>query len=102
MWLVRYLIGTNNMGICYSRIGSKEMTGYVDADHASHESRYSIFCYIFMYGGAPIFWKSGFEERFLLSTSEFEIRAVYGLCNLTRGVFIVNNINIIKMKSIMP
>ena len=92
MWLVRYLIGTINMGICYSLDVSNELTGYVDADHASHESRYSIFCYIFMYAGGPIFWKNGFEERFSLSTAESEIRAVYGLRECIKHLLYMKNV----------
>jgi hypothetical protein len=92
MWLVRYLIGTINMGICYSLDGSNEMTGYVDADHASHESRYSIFCFIFMYAGGPIYWKNGFEERFSLSTAESEIRAVYGLRECIKHLLYMKNV----------
>jgi hypothetical protein len=90
MWLVRYLIGTIYMGISYSLDGPNEMTGYVDADHASHESRYSIYCYIFMYAGGPIFWKNGFEERYSLSTAESEIRAVYGLRECIKHLLYMN------------
>jgi hypothetical protein len=92
MWLVRYLIGTINMGICYSLDGSTDLVGYVDADHASHESRYSIFCYIFTYADGPIFWKNGFEERFSLSTAESEIRAVYGLRECIKHLLYMKNV----------
>ena len=63
----------------YDIDGSHTIDGYVDADHASHESRYSVYCYIFMIAGGALFWKNGFEERYSLSTAESEIRAVYGL-----------------------
>jgi len=79
LWLVRYLISTINLGITYSLDGDSTITGYVDADHASHESRRSIYSYIFMFAGGPLFWKNGFETRFSLSTGESEIRAVFAL-----------------------
>jgi hypothetical protein len=92
LWLIRYLIGTINMGISYSLEGSNELTGYVDADHASHESRFSIYCYIFMYAGGPIFWKNGFEERYSLSTAESEIRAVFGLRECIKHLLYMKNV----------
>ena len=55
------------------------MLGFVDADHASHESRRSIYCYIFTLAGGALSWKNGFETRFSLSTAESEIRAVFAL-----------------------
>jgi hypothetical protein len=79
LWLVRYLISTINLGITYHLDGDKSITGYVDADHASHESRRSIYSYIFMFAGGPLFWKNGFETRFSLSTGESEVRAVFAL-----------------------
>ena len=91
-WLLRYLIGTTNLGIRYSIDASSEITAYVDADHASHESRYSIYCYIFMFAGAPIFWKNGFEERFSLSTAESEIRVVYGLRECTKHTLYMKSV----------
>ena len=92
IWLLRYLIGTINLGIRYSIDASSEITAYVDADHASHESRYSIYCYIFMFAGAPIFWKNGFEERLSLSTAESEIRAVYGLRECIKHILYMKNV----------
>ena len=79
LWLIRYLKGTIDLGVGYDIDGPQTIDGYVDADHASHESRYSVYCYIFMIAGGALFWKNGFEERYSLSTAESEIRAVYGL-----------------------
>ena len=63
--LVRYLISTINLGVTYHLDGNKSITGYVDADHASHEIRRTIYSYIFMFAGGPLFWKNGLETRFL-------------------------------------
>ena len=79
LWLVKYLNSTINLGITYHMNGDPNIVGYVDADHASHESRRSVYSYIFMFAGGPIFWKNGFETRFSLSTGESEVRAVYAL-----------------------
>ena len=84
LWVIRYIKGTIDFGIEYSMNKPHTLQGYVDADHASHESRYSIYCYIFTYAGAPVFWKNGFEHRFSLSTAESEIRAVYALRECTK------------------
>jgi hypothetical protein len=53
--------------------------GYVDADHASHEDRKSIYSYIFTLAGAPFAWKVGFQTRISLSTAESEVRAIAAL-----------------------
>ena len=73
------LTGTINLGITYHMDGDPNIVGYVDADHASHESRRSVYYYIFKYSGGPIFWKNGLETRFSLSTGESEVRVVYAL-----------------------
>jgi hypothetical protein len=39
LWLVKYLICTINLGVKYYLNGDPNIVGYVDADHASHESR---------------------------------------------------------------
>ena len=38
--LIRYLKGIIDLGVGYDIDGSQKIDGYVDADHASHESRY--------------------------------------------------------------
>ena len=79
IWVLRYLAGTKEKGITYSLGKDLHLDGYVDADHASHEERRSIYCFIFTLAGGVISWKNGFETRFTLSTAESEIRAVYAL-----------------------
>ena len=69
---------TIDLGVGYDIDGSQTIDGYADAGHASHWSRYSVFCNIFIIGGVALFWKNEFEERYSLSTAESEIRVVYG------------------------
>ena len=77
IWLIKYLKGSFDLGITYSNDNDNNLTGYVDADHASHEDRRSRYCHIFMLAGGPIFWKNGFEAYFCLSTAESEVRAIF-------------------------
>jgi hypothetical protein len=79
LWLIRYLKGSIDLGLCYSSSSDHQLLGYADADHASHEDRRSRYCYMFMLAGGPIFWKNGFEARFSLSTAESEVRALFAL-----------------------
>ena len=74
----KILKGTIDLGVGYDIDGSQTIDGYADAGHASHWSRYSVLCNIFIIGGGALFWKNEFEERYSLSTAESEIRAVYG------------------------
>jgi hypothetical protein len=92
IWLIKYLKGTTNLGIEYSLDSDLSLTGYVDADHASHEDRRSRYCYIFMLAGGPISWKNGFETRFTLSTAESEIRAIYGLREAIKHVLYLKKV----------
>jgi hypothetical protein len=92
LWLIKYLKGTIDLGITYSIDNDFNLTGYVDADHASHEDRRSRYCYIFMIAGGPISWKNGFETRFTLSTAESEIRAIFGLREAIKHVLYLKKV----------
>jgi hypothetical protein len=92
LWLVKYLIGTIDLGITYHLNGDPKLDGFVDADHASHESRRSIYTYLFMLAGGPLFWKNGFETRFSLSTGESEVRAVFALREAIKHVLYMKKV----------
>ena len=77
--VARYLAGTVDLGITYRIVDDFNVRGYVDADHASHEDRKSIYSYIFTLAGAPFAWKVGFQTRISLSTAESEVRAIAAL-----------------------
>ncbi|EMG45193.1 Polyprotein, partial [Candida maltosa Xu316] len=73
--VVRYLNGTFDYGLCYSKVG--ELQVYADSDWASIPSdRKSITGYIVTYAGAPISWKSKKQPTVALSTMESEFMAL--------------------------
>ena len=98
LWLVKYLKGTKELGISYRLDADNTLAGYADADHASHESRRSIYSYLFMFAGGPLFWKNGFEARFSLSTAESEIRAVFALREAIKHVLYMKKVFISLLK----
>ena len=79
LWTLQYLKSTKDRGITYHMDGEFDLTGYVDADHGSHEDRKSVYSFLFMLAGGPISWKSGFETLVSLSTAESEVRACHAL-----------------------
>jgi len=80
IWMARYLKGTINRGIEYSMHGDFNITGYVDSDHASAENRKSCYHFLFMFAGAPIYWKSGTSDRVCIGgTAESEVRGVHAM-----------------------
>ena len=57
--LFRYLRGTKDLGLLYSRDGVSKVVGYADAGYKSDpKSGKSQTGYIFLKNGAPISWKS--------------------------------------------
>ena len=74
--IFRYLNGTLNYGILYSKQNS-ECYGYSDADFAGDVSdRKSTSGYCFMFGGATVSWKSAKQQCVSLSTTESELVAL--------------------------
>ena len=78
-WLLRYLYTTSHIGLTYRLESSSELIGWADADNASHESRRSIYMWLFTLAGSPISWKNGFNDRISLSTCESETRAIHAM-----------------------
>ena len=77
--IFRYLKGTYNYGIVYSRNDHSDdlMIGYSDADFAGDvNDRKSTSGYIFMINGAPVSWKSRKQTCVALSTAEAEYVAL--------------------------
>ena len=74
---LRYLAGTINLGITYSKQSSFSLTGYVDADYAQDESdRISVTGYVFMLAGGPITWASRKQKSPAASSTEAEYVAL--------------------------
>jgi len=69
--VLRYLQGSANRGITYSRTG--DLQAYSDASYAEDPiDRKSTSAYIFMLGGGPISWQSKRQELVTTSTTEAE------------------------------
>ena len=66
--LFRYLRGTEDLGLLYSRDGATRFVGYADAGYKSDsKSGKSQTGYIFIKNGAPVSWKS--MKQFVTATS---------------------------------
>jgi hypothetical protein len=74
---MKYIKGTMNAGITYSRTGQNQPIGYSDANYATDTGdRKSISGYAFTYAGGMISWKSKKQPIVALSTSESELVAL--------------------------
>ncbi|KAL0384322.1 UNVERIFIED_CONTAM: Retrovirus-related Pol polyprotein from transposon TNT 1-94 [Sesamum radiatum] len=73
-WLLRYLSGSANTGIKFSRSSKGiNLVGYVDSNYANDgDSRKSTTSYIFTLCGSCISWKSQLQNIVALSTTEVE------------------------------
>ena len=74
--ILRYLKGTSNVGLTYTKQPRQlvnRLYGYVDADHASDaDDRKSVGGYVLMLGGAAISWSSRKIKVVALSSFESE------------------------------
>ena len=74
--ILRYLIGTINYGLLYSRTSSVCL-GYSDSDWGGDlDDRKSTSGYVFQIGGGPVSWQSRKQSCVALSTSEAEYIAL--------------------------
>ena len=75
--VLRYLRGTANYGIAFTKSESGECLGYSDVDWAGdQEDRRSTSGYLFQMSGGPVSWKSRKQESVALSTAEAEYIAL--------------------------
>ncbi|KAK4409459.1 Retrovirus-related Pol polyprotein from transposon TNT 1-94 [Sesamum angolense] len=77
-WLLRYLNGSNNSGIKFSKCSEGvKLMGYVDSNYANdRDNRRSTTSYVFTLCGACISWKSQLQNIVALSTTEVEYIAI--------------------------
>ncbi|KAL0361076.1 UNVERIFIED_CONTAM: Retrovirus-related Pol polyprotein from transposon TNT 1-94 [Sesamum radiatum] len=73
-WLLRYLNGSMDIGIIFSKHSDDvNLIGYVDSNYANdRDSRRSTTSYVFTLCGACISWKSQLQNIVGLSTTEAE------------------------------
>ena len=75
--VLRYLRGTEDVGITYWRDCEAHLTGYSDADYASCEDdRKSVTGYCFNYGSVAIFWSAKKQTCVATSTTEAEVHGL--------------------------
>ena len=71
--IIRYLAGTTNFGLLFTRNESTECTGYSDADWGGDiDDRKSTSGYLYLMSGAPVSWRSKKQSCITLSTAEAE------------------------------
>ncbi|KAM1146650.1 hypothetical protein TB2_037939 [Malus domestica] len=79
-WILRYLHGTRDVGLCFERDDSgigHFAVGYVDSDYAGDlDGRKSTTGYVFTMAKGPVCWRSILQSSVALSTTEAEYMAV--------------------------
>ena len=84
--VLRYLKGTANHGIAFTKSESGECLGYSDADWAGdQEDRKSSSGYLFQMAGGPVSWKSRKQDSVALSRAEAEYIALSSAARKTEG-----------------
>lgn len=74
--ILRYVKGTLDYGLFYTKGGKCELVGHCDADYAGdHDTRRSTTGYVFGLGSAAISWCSKRQPTVSLSSTEAEYRA---------------------------
>lgn len=75
--IMRYLKGTSNLGLLYSKNASSECVGYSDSDWGGDlDDRKSTSGYFFQISGGPVSWRSKKQSCVALSTAEAEYMAL--------------------------
>ena len=76
--ILRYLKGTSDMGLFYSKESKQQLLGYADAGYLSnsHKAR-SQTGYVFSCNGASISWKSVKQTMVATSSNHSEILALH-------------------------
>jgi hypothetical protein len=79
-WILRYILGTVDVGLKFKRVDSELdqiLVGYVDSDYAGDlDKRRSTTGYIFTLARGPVSWRSTLQTTVALSTTEAEYMAV--------------------------
>lgn len=71
--ILKYLLGTSDLGITYRKEESFNLVGFSDSDYASdYNTRHSTSGYLFKLCGGPVTWSSKKQSSVCLSTTEAE------------------------------
>lgn len=80
-WLLRYLRGTTDYRISYSKDNMNEIVGFVDASYACDlDKGRSTMTFIFGFGNGPISWVSRLLPTIALSSCETEYMTTTEAC----------------------
>ncbi|KAL0374756.1 UNVERIFIED_CONTAM: Retrovirus-related Pol polyprotein from transposon TNT 1-94 [Sesamum radiatum] len=110
-WLLRYLSGSANTGIKFSRSSKGvNLVGYVDSNYANdRDSRKSTTSYIFTLCGSCISWKSQLQNIVALSTTEAEyiatteaFKEAMWLEGLLKEIGFLNNKELVSLSLQVP
>jgi len=83
--VMRYLIGTANVGITYLYGHQSDVEGYCDASYAGDKhSRKSVSGYVVLVNGGAVDWKSHLQSVIAQSTMESEYIALASVTNKLR------------------
>ena len=107
--LFRYLHGTEDLGLLYSRDEATRFVGYADVGYKSDpKSGKSQTGYIFLKNGAPISWKSAKQSMTATSTNHAELiafheasRKLVWLCTVERLITSQTCIEIAKEPTVI-
>ncbi|GJW15858.1 retrovirus-related pol polyprotein from transposon TNT 1-94 [Tanacetum coccineum] len=79
--IFRYLQGTVNMGLWYTKDSGFELTGFSNADHAGCQDSFkSTFSRTQFLGEKPVSWSSKKQDCIMLSTAEEEYVSLSACC----------------------
>ncbi|KAJ0566228.1 putative RNA-directed DNA polymerase [Helianthus annuus] len=75
--ILKYIKGTQQQGITYSKGGKKQLVGFSDSDYAGNiDDSKSTSGYIFHLGSGPVSWQSKKQKVVALSSTEEEYMAL--------------------------
>ena len=76
-WLLRYIKGSQNLSLVYTKGKDLNIIGYCDSDHGGDlDKQRSTSGYVFTVGGNTISWKSCLQSVVALSSTEAEFIAL--------------------------
>ena len=99
--VLKYLKGTTDFGITYTRSHTWNLLGYCDSDYANDlDSRCSTTGYVLMGGGGPLQWKSKLQPTVSLFVTQAEYQAACALA--TDNVWLIQLLAELNYSVLLP